>query len=61
MDVKDGDEVSYAWCNRCQVICISNDSVKCHGRAVEHMSANPGHGAFVEQIGFTEGNPLGGR
>lgn len=56
MDVKDGDEVSYAWCNRCRVICISDDSAKCHARAAEHMGANPGHGAFVEEIGFTAGN-----
>ena len=56
MEIVDGFEMSYAWCSQCRVICISNDNAKCHSRAVEHMAAHPGHGTFVEQIGFTAGN-----
>ena len=54
MEIKDGDEVHYAHCRACGVICISNDPVKCNERAFEHSGARgPEHGSTWSSIGFT--------
>lgn len=56
MEIHDGQELSYADCAKCGVICISDDTATASRRAAEHRDARPGHDTYVEQLAFTKGN-----
>lgn len=61
MEIHDGQELSYADCDKCGVVCISDDPVVASKRAKEHAEARPGHYTYVEELGFTQGNLPGRR
>jgi hypothetical protein len=55
MEIHDGQELSYADCDKFGVICISDDTATASRRAAEHREARPGHNTYIEQLGFTAG------